>query len=335
MTQPPHNELALALEACLALPDALEWLDPQQRAHAHELLDTLKNTPAEAALAQIGVFAKTASQLAQQRLAGLRHEQDTLAGLIRKNREVAERLQEELEADQWQSQEAWKSFNIARKLIARQGGVLLDSLDSGRVERLVAGNLKEILGSPTTAALSQAMQSLVVQAAALFESVERLDRQIKVLVEAVYGRFNGLPGFTLSPPAQPNLDDYRQALQQLDKKTGEFCRRPIHLVTDKNSLAKKFGLEVVTPLRGLFTQLRSETDRWLKESVTPVQAQIQSQKIGLEKREEDIRMIRDQIVTLGVREEETAIALARLQQQETVIARIQALVENGQELDQL
>lgn len=335
MIQPQHNELVLALEACLALPDAPEWLDPQQRAHAHELLDTLKNAPTEAALAQVGVFAKTASQLVQQRLSGLRHEQDTLAGLVRKNREVAERLQEKLEADQWQSQEAWKSFNIARKLIARQGDTLLDSLDSDHIERLVAGNLKEILGSPTTTALSQAMQSLVVQAAALFESAERLDRQIKALVEAVYGRFNDLPGFALSPPAQPNLDDYRLALQQLDKKTGEFCRRPIHLMTDKNSLAKKFGLEVVAPLRGLFTQLRSETDRWLKESATPVQAQIQSQKIGLEKREEDIRMIRDQIVTLEARMEETAITLARLQQQEAVVARIQALVENVQDLGQL
>ncbi|HUW49470.1 MAG TPA: hypothetical protein VMV75_00485 [Sulfuricella sp.] len=325
MMQPQYGELATALEAILALPGAPELFDSQQLAQTQKLLDTLKNTPTAAAFAQVGVFAKTANQVVQQRLSGLRHEQDTLDGLIRKNREVAERLQEELEADQWQSQEAWKSFDIARKLIARQGGVLLDSLDSGRIERRVENNLKEILGSPTTAALSQAMQSLVGQAAALFEGAERLDRQIKGLVEAVYGRFNDLPGFTLSPPAQPNLDDYRLALQQLDKKTGEFCRRPINLITDKNSLAKKFGLEVVSPLRGLFTQLRSETERWLKESAAPVQEQIQAQKIALEKREADIHMICEQVVILEVREEDVAIALARLQELEAAIGRMSAL----------
>lgn len=323
MTQ--SGELATALEASLGLPGAPELFDPQQLAQARQLLDTLKNSPTDAAFAEAGAFAKTASQLVQQRFSALRHEQDTLAGMIRKNREVAGRLQEKLETDQRQSQEAWKSFNIARKLIAQQGDTLLDNLGDGHIETLVAGNLKEILGSPTTAALAQAMHALIAQAAALFEDVERLDRQIKALVEAVYGRFNDLPGFTLSPPAQPNLDNYRLALQQLDQKTGEFCRRPIHLLTDKNSLAKKFGLEVVAPLRGLFTQLWTETDRWLKESIAPVQAQIQAQKIALEKREADILMIREQVVTLDVRGEETAVAFARLQELGAAIGLVLAL----------
>lgn len=323
MTQ--SGELATALEASLDLPDAAELFDSQQLARLRQLLDILKDNPADAAFAEIGAFAKTASQLVQQRFSDLRHEQDTLAGMIRKNREVAERLQEKLATDQRQSQEAWKSFNIARKLIAQQGDALLDSLDDGHIETLVAGNLKEILASPTTAALTQAMRLLIVQAAALFGKVEHLDRQIKGLVEAVYGRLNNLPGFTLSPPAPPNLDNYRMALQQLDKKAGEFCRRPINLLTDKNSLARKFGLETVVPLRGLFTQLRSETDRWLKESIAPAQAQIQAQKIALEKRETDLCMIRDQIVTLAARVEEAAMVFARLQEQEAAIGRMLAL----------
>jgi len=74
----------------------------------------------------------------QRQHAELRHEQDTLASLISKNREVAERLELSLQADQHQSQEAWKSFNIARKLIARQGDILLNHLDSEHVEQLVA-----------------------------------------------------------------------------------------------------------------------------------------------------------------------------------------------------
>lgn len=332
MTQPRHIELAAALKAILIMPDAPELFDSRQLAQARRLLDTLKNTPTDAALAEAGAFAKTASQLVQQRFSALRHEQDTLAGLIRKNSEVAERLQEKLEADQRQSQETWKSFNIAGKLIAQQGGALLGSLDDGHIGILVAGNQKEILGSPTTAALTQAMHSLIAQAAALFEDAGRLDRQIKGLIEAVYGRFNELPDFTLSPPAQPNLGNYRLALQQLDRKTVELCRRPIHLLTNKSRRAKKFGLEVAAPLRGMFVQLRTEVERWLKESIAPVQAQIQAQKIALEKREAEIFMIREQIAILETRVKEAAISFARLQPQEAAVERMLILAQAFQVL---
>jgi hypothetical protein len=323
---PPHGELAAALEACLALPDTAELLDPQLLLRARELLDTLKNMlPDAAALAQICLITEAGSAAVQRRHAELRHEQDTLTSLIGKNREVADRLEQSLQADQYQSQEAWKSFNIARKLIARQGGILLNHLDSEHVEQLVANNLKEILRSPTTGALIQAMQSLIGEASTLFDGFERQNRQIVNVVEAVYARLNQLPGFTLAPPQLSGLENYRQDLERLGEKTAEFCRRPVNLMTDKASLAKKFGMEVVAPLRDLFAHLKTETDWWLRELSAPVQEQIQAQKIALEKREEDINMIRDQIATLAARKDETEVALARLHQQKAAIERILAL----------
>lgn len=324
----PHGELATALEVCLAWPDTAELLGPQLLLRAHELLDTLKNTlPDAAACAQICLIMGTGSTAVQRRHGELHHEQDTLISLISQNREVADRLEQNLLADQSQSQEAWKSFNIARKLIARQGGILLNHLDSEHVEQLVAKNLKKILRSPTTGALTQAMHSLISEASTLLEGFERQNRQIMNVVEAVYTRLNQLPGFTLAPPQLSGLENYRQDLRQLGEKTAEFCRRPINLMTDKTSLAKKFGMEVVAPLRNLFAQLKTETDWWLRELSIPVQNQIQSQKIALEKREEDINMIRDQITTLVARMEETEAALARLHQQEAAIERILALTQ--------
>jgi hypothetical protein len=324
----PHDDLATALEACLSLPDTAELLAPLLLLRAHELQDTLKTAPPDAAaFAQINLITETGSTAVQRRHGELRHEQDTLTSLISQNREVADRLEQSLQADQYQSQEAWKSFNIARKLIARQGGMLLNHLDREHIEQLVAKNLKEILRSPTTGALTQAMYSLISEASTLLEGFERQNRQIMSVVEAVYARFNQLPGFKLAPPQLSGLESYRQDLHQLGEKTAEFCRRPINLMTDKTSLAKKFGMEVVAPLRDLFTQLKAETDWWLRELSIPVQDQIQAQKIALEKREEDINMIRDQITILAARMEETEVALARLQQPEAAIARISALTQ--------
>lgn len=325
MTQ--GDELAAALAACLALPETRQRLDPQLWLRAHELLETLKNAPADdAAHTEIGNIAGLSAEALQRRHAELHHEQDTLAGLIRKNREVSQQLEEKLEADRQQRKEAGQSFDIARKLIIRQGSGLLASLGSERMERLVAKNREEILGSPTTAALTRAMQSLLDQAASLLEGVQRQHRQIRALVEAVYARFNDLPDFALAPPLLPNLDDYRQALQGLAAKTAEFCRRPVYLMTDKNSLAKKFGLEVVSPLRKLFAQLRGDTDRWLRESCVPLQERLQQQKMQQERRAEDIAKVRDYLLTLETRLEEADMALARLRRQEEAIARIQALL---------
>ena len=242
----------------------------------------------------------------------LRHEQDTLAALIGKNREVAERLEKSLLTDQLQSQEAWKSFSIARKLIARQGRILLNHTSSEHIERRVARNLKEILKSPTTGALTQAMQSLISEASTLLEGFEYQNYQIMNVVEAIYTRLNQLPGFKLAPPQLPGLERTHQGLRQLDERTAEFCRRPINLMTDKASLAKKFEMEVVEPLRGLFTHLEAETDWWLRELSVPVQDHIQMQKIALEKRKEDIDMIHNQIATLEARMEETEAAIEQI-----------------------
>lgn len=325
---PQCGELTTVPEDCLALPDTAELLNPQLLLRAHELLDILKTTPLDsAAFAQISLITETGRTAVQRRYAELHHEQDTLASLIGKNREVADRLEQSLQADQYQSQEAWKSFNIARKLIARQGGILLNHLDSEHVKQLVAKNLKEILRSPTTSALTQAMQSLISEASTLLEGFERQNRQIMSVVEAVYARLNQLPGFALAPPQLSGLENYRQDLERFGEKTAEFCRRPINLMTDKASLAKKFGMEVVGPLCNLFTQLKAETDWWLRELPVPVQEQIQTQKIALERREEDINMIRGQIAILEAREGETVAALARLQQQEAAITRILALTQ--------
>lgn len=322
MTQ--GDELAAALAACLALPETRQLLDPQLWLRAHELLETLKDAPADdAACAEIGNIAGLSAEALRYRIAQLHHEQDTLAGLIRKNREVSQQLEEKLEADRQQRREAGQSFDIARKLIIRQGSALLGS---ERMEKLVAKNREEILGSPTTAALTRAMQSLLDQAASLLEGVQRQHRQIRALVEAVYARFNDLPDFALAPPLLPNLDDYRQALQKLAAKTAEFCHRPVYLMTDKNSLAKKFGLEVVSPLRSLFAQLRGDADRWLRESCVPLQERLQQQKMQQEKRAEDIAKVRDYLLTLEARLEEADMTLARLRRQEEAIARIQALL---------
>jgi hypothetical protein len=324
----PHDDLAMALEACLTLPDTSELLDPQLLLRAHELLETLKTAaPDAAAFAQITLITETGSAAVQRRHGKLLHEQDTLTRLIGQNREVADRLEQSLQADQYQSQETWKSFSIARKLIARQGGILLSHLDSERIEQLAAKNLKEILKSPTTGALTQAMQTLIGEASTLLEDFERLNRQIMNVVNAVYDRFNQLPGFKLAPPRLSGMENYRHNLEQLGARTAEFCRRPINLMTDKASLAKKFGMEVVGPLRSLFAQLKAETDWRLRELPVPVQEQIQMQKIALEKREEDINMIRGQIVILEARKAETEAVCARLQQQEAAIARMLTLMQ--------
>lgn len=330
MTQPPQNELAEALESFLALPGTPELLDPQLWMRAQELLEALKNAdPDGAASARIGTILEISQETLRGRLSDLNHEEDTLAGLLRRNREVAQRLEETLEVEQLKGKEAWQSFSIARKLIARQGSALLVRLGNENIEKLIAKNLGDILASPTTAGLTQAMQSLADQAATLFEGSQRQDRQIKLLVDAVYARFNDVPGIALSPPQLPDLDDFRRALQELDAKTREFCRRPINLMTDKNSLVKKFGLEVASPLRILFIQIRMETERWLREVSTPLQEQIQEKKIGLEKREEDLDKILDHIVTLEARLEEVEIALARLRRQEDALKRIQAFLQAG------
>ena len=323
MTQ---NGLAAELENFLALPGVPDLLHPGRWTDAHELLENLKNAPPdEATYARIRMFFEAILAGVRHSLSELRHEEETLAGLIRRNQAVAERLEERLGTEQQKGQQAWQSINIARKLLARQGATLLKRLDHESIENLVAKNLEAILASRTTVALTQAMQSLTLQAVTLFESAQRQDRQIKLLVDAMYARFDDCPGIAAPrPQLHPNLGDYRLALQALDEKTRVFCRSTINLITDKNSLAKKFGLEIVLPLRGLFAQLRTEMEPWLRGTSVPLQEHVHLQKMQLENLAEDIAKIKDYLLTLEARSEEVNIALTRLLRQEAAIVGVMA-----------
>lgn len=322
---PLQAELAEALETGLAVSDPQLW----QR--ARELLQALSSDPAlgKPALAELGAMLKNSRAAVRHRLSELGREQEMLAGLMRKNREVGQQLEDDLGAAQQQGQEAWQNLAVARKLIGQHGVALLARLDDENLDAIAAKIRQQLLASPSAAALTQAMQSLADQAAALFDSVQSQDSQIELLVDAVYVRFSAAAGFAFSPPDPPNLAAYRQDLQSLADNTRKFCRRPINLIADRNSLAKKFEREAVSPLRGLFAQLRMESEQWLKEICAPLQEKIQEKRVGLEKHAGDLDKIRDQIETLGVRMEETEIALARLHQQEAAIERILALTQTS------
>lgn len=322
------EELALALEEFVNLAGSAEVIEPGQAAQLQEQLAALASGHSDDTLfSEIADIARLGRANIERRMSGLEHEFATLNGLIGKNREVAEQLEAALAAEQRQGQGVGQSFAIARKLIARQGTALLARIGSQNLDKLIEQNRAEIVGSRTTAELTQAMQSLLGQAASLFESVEHQDRQIKALVDAVYARFNDVPGFTLSAPTRVELDDYRSALQALTAQSREFCRKPMHLITDKATLTKKFALELAAPLRELFVRLHIETERWLREVSILLQIQLRERKVGQELREENLEKILDYIVTLEARLEEAEVALGRVRRQEKAVERLLVLVE--------
>lgn len=321
--------LDAALDDYLTLTGTTQPPGPDLDMLARELLEVLRDGRADdAACGRAQITASQCLGDLRSRIAELRHEQETLAGMSARNREVADRMQEKLSAGLSHSREAWQSFTIARKLVGRQGNQLLKNLGQEPLEKLISRKLDEMLYSPTTLELTQAMQSLLNQASSLFDKSQHQIRQIGELVEAIYSRFSALPGQTSQPPRpSPDLAAYRQSLIALTEATSEFCRRPMNLITDKASLVKKFGLEVVLPLRSLFARLQADTEDWLKEPCNGLQGGLQDNKVELEKHEEDIAKIRDYLSTLDSRLAEIEAELARLVPQETAVARILAILD--------
>lgn len=318
------DELTHALEAYLALTGENPPTDPELWISAHELLEALKSAvPEEASCQRVQAAASASLSDLRGRLADLLHEQEIMAGIIAKNRAVAERMQTSLTDERGQSGEAWQSFTIARKLVTRQGAILQKNLGCEQLDKLITRNLEEMLISPTTAELVKTMLSLFDQAAALFDKTQRQALQLGELVAAIHERFSMLPGRPSRPPQPlPNLTAYQQQLQELTASANEFCRRPMNLMTDKASLVKKFGLEAVQPLRSLFIRLQMDIEQWLREPCNSLQDKLQDDRVRLEKREEDIARIRDYLVTVEARLADTEQELARLAPQEAATARI-------------
>lgn len=277
-------------------------------------------------LKEIGAMVETSGKSVRSQLAAVRHELKELTSLTGKNRAVIKKLLDKVQADKMLYEQTVKSFNITRGVITQQGRALMASLDSDRLDEMLARNRAAIEGSWTTGGLLRSMQSLFGQATQQFERIHHHAAQIKGLADAAYRRFHEQHGFELLFPPPLELEQARQGLQNLAQQTMEFCDDPLNVMTEKHFLIRKFYTGLVTSARQVFEQAQAESESWLRASLSPLIRQIQDYKEQIAQRVATVKQIHDNTDTLEKRINELIREQERLLAQEEVIAGIRSRI---------
>jgi hypothetical protein len=277
-------------------------------------------------LNEIGAMVATSSKSVQGQLASVRHELKELTSLTGKNRSVIKKLLDKLQADKMLYEQTVKSFNITRSVISQQGRALMTSLDSDRLDAMLAKSRSAIEDSWTTSGLLRSMQSLFGQATQQFERIHHHADQIKGLVDAAYKRFHEQHGFELLFPPPLTLERAKQGLQNLAQQTTEFCDDPLNVMTEKHFLIRKFYNGLVASAQQIFEQARAESEVWLRASLSPLTRQIQDYKGQIEQRVATVKQIHDNTDTLDERIHELIREQERLLAQKVVIERISTII---------
>ncbi len=300
--------LAGSLSGDPLAPDIPRWLD-------------ITTTP-ELPLPEIRRLAAAALEANGEELTAVRGELNELGALVRRNREVAAQLEEQVAMGRLQMLETLRDFDAARKVVMKQGNRLLAAFNPEGVDQALAVGVQAIQESRTTAGLIRGIIGWSRSGTDLFEKILLQAAQLEELVATVYARFQERPGF--EPLAFPSLDveGWRAELGAVAQETEAFCRSRRNLVISKPQLLKRLDAGPAAALFQVFARGQRDAEAWLKGALTPLLAQIRESQAKLEKRDQDTGKIRDYLQTLEARVRELEHAEADLLQRRAGIEHI-------------
>jgi hypothetical protein len=277
---------------------------------------------AERVARDFGVLVEISHQTVSARLRSARTEHAELTRLIGENRAMLRAMAVRLERDRGAYQLTLQNFRTTQSVVMKQGRILLSNLEPQVIEQIAQEHRRRIEGQLFTIPLMRTMQALFEHFSRETQKLLTFANQIKGLVDTVYVKFHEEYGFAqLSPPAL-SLDRYSHGMLLLSQRTAAFCRDPINVAHPKGMMINKFYRSLVSEACQLFGAVATETDAWLRRSLSPLTIQLREHEELLEQRVRSIQSAADDASSLESRIRE----LDRVQQ---------ALARHAAQLDEV
>ena len=112
---------------------------------------------------------------------------------------------------------------------------------------------------------------------------------------------------------------FQKELDLLYREAELFRKSPVTTMTEQSFVVKKFFISMVSKARNIFFNANQEANRWAKEVISPLKAQIKEHKLDIEKRLLTLRKISQSRDTLEGKIAELEKSLVDLEQQISAI----------------
>jgi hypothetical protein len=259
---------------------------------------------------------KATRALIVQRLKGVYEHMGELAGLNGKNKDVIEHMMEKVRKDKEVFEKTLQRFQATRSIFSQQTNVLYGHLNIKQLDKMIAQTKRDMEISMTTGGLRSCMKGFFENTFNIMEEVARQANEIKSLMEGVYSKFQEEHGLSNLKPSNFSVTRYLRELKRLESKHEQFLGGVSLLLTEQKVVTQKFYESAVSKVRAIFKMANRDADAWLKNIMSPMEAQVREHQVQLRRRLESIKRIHQASDTLQERIEELEEARQKVRAQE-------------------
>jgi len=239
--------------------------------------------------------------IVRQRLKGVYEHMEEVQGLSGKNDDVVEHMMQKVKIDKDVFEKSLQRFQATRAIFSQQTNVLYTHLNVRNLDNLIAETKRDMEIGLTTAGLRGCMEKFFQRAYASMDEGAKQAQEIKSMMEGVYKKFQEEHGLGHFKPGGLSVMRYLREIKRLESKHEQYMKGASLLFTEQQALSRKFFESSVAKIRAIFKMANRDADQWLRNIMSPMEAQVREHQILLRRRLESIKRIHQATDTLDER----------------------------------
>ncbi len=223
-------------------------------------------------------------------------------------------------------------FQATRSVFTQLTNALYGHLALKSLDTVILETRKNMTESLTTVRLKECMEGFFRRTYETMEAAARQAQEIKLMMEGVYRKFQDEYGLANIKPGGLSVARYLREIRRLEAKHEQYMRGRKLVLTEQQVLTRRFFDSAVSKVRAIYKMANRDTDQWLKNILSPMEAQVREHQIQLRRRLESIKHIHQASETLEERlaQLETARDTYRAQERELEY-RVDAILQRLEE----
>ncbi len=266
---------------------------------ADDIVPEKQRIVGEKVTGEIGRMMGDSRALVTARLQKVRAQLETLQQASGRNTDVIQHLTQKTREQQIAYNNNMKYLQSSRRSLAQSTTNVMNELSLDAFDYLVNKTRKDMTESWTTGGLKKGMRVFFDGITETMQIVSRLMTETHELVESVYKKFHDEHDLPEMKFETFDVTPYVDQMKTLAVKGDEFRNSTVTTMTEQSFVVKKFFISIVSHARDIFFRANGDAEKWLKDIMNPLIAQIHIHKQLLEQHLDTLCKINETRESLG------------------------------------
>ena len=270
-----------------------------EKSLSDELIPSKQEIVRDNTQSEIENMAVSIRSILDARLCGVREQLKELLGLRGKNEDVIEHMIAKIKRDKENFEHGLQRFQALRSVFSQQTNILFAHLGMDALKTEVKNTRVAMVEAKFTKGMRDAMSRFFRDANEnISKSAEQIE-EIKVMMTAMYKKFNEDHGLGQATPAPFSTLKYHKEIARLEKAYNEHFNTVLNMLThEKFSITTKFFETLASRVVQVYGIANQDVENWLKAIMAPMETQVREHHLQLRRRLESIKRIHKATDTL-------------------------------------